>query len=185
MVTLADNRFMAATLPFLSLQEFESRFGDRKPYHEYWFGEASEKSAPTLLHGIVQAILGYLLLRRGYVAASEVRVKLSNLAQPIPDLIANPNALEANYPKEPFEIAIEILSPSDSLKQTIAKAAHYLDWKVQYVWIIDPEQRIAYQMSLGDPEPRVTAELTAGPRLAPIPVGELWAEVDSRLQKQP
>ncbi len=177
--------FMAATLPFLSLQEFENRFGDRKPYHEYWFGEAFEKSTPTLLHGIVQAILCYLLLRRGYVAASEVRLKLSNLAQPIPDLIANPTAFETTYPAEPFEIAIEIISPTDSLKQTIAKAGHYIDWKIQYVWIIDPEQRIAYQRSLEHPEPSVVAELTAGPRLAPIPVGELWAEVDSRLPKQP
>ena len=176
---------MAATLPFLSLQEFESRFGDRKPYHEYWFGEAFEKSMPTLLHGVVQAILCYLFLRRGYVPASEVRLKLSSLAQPIPDLIANPTAFETSYPVEPFEIAIEILSPTDSLKQTIAKAAHYLDWKVQFVWIIDPEQRIAYQMSLDHPEPSVAAELTAGPGLAPIPVCELWAEVDSRLPKQP
>jgi Uma2 family endonuclease len=111
-------------------------------------------------------------------------LKLSNLAQPIPDLIANPAAFGAIYPAEPFEIAVEILSPTDSLKQTIAKAAHYIDWKVQYVWIVDPEQRIGYQMSLDHPEPRVVAELTAGPQLAPIPGGELWAEVDSRLPKQ-
>lgn len=176
---------MAAALPFLSLQEFEARFGDRKPYHEYWFGEAFEKSMPTFLHSIVQAVLILLLDRRGYIAAPEPRLKLSSLAQPIPDLIADPSACQTTYPTEPFEIAIEILSPGDSLKQTIARAAHYLDWKIRHVWIMDPEQRVAYQMSLDCPEPRLASELTASPGLAPITVDELWSEVDSRLQKHP
>jgi Uma2 family endonuclease len=172
-----------AALPFLSLQEFETRFGDHKPYHEYWFGEAFEKSVPTFLHSIVQTALILLLARRSYVPAPEVRLKLSNLAQPIPDLIANPTPCQTTYPTEPFEIAVEILSPGDSLKQTIAKAAHYLDWKIRFVWIIDPEQRLAYQMSINHPEPIVITELSAGPALVGIPVNELWSEVDRMTAK--
>jgi hypothetical protein len=82
-----------------------------------------------VLHGIVQLILGFPWLSSSppwLRPASEVRLELSNLAQPILDLIANPTAFKTTYPTEPFEIPIEILSLTDSLKQTIAEAAHYI-----------------------------------------------------------
>jgi Uma2 family endonuclease len=172
---------MAAATSFLTLQDFEALYGDRKPYYEYWYGEAYPKSMPTYLHGILQAVLILLLVRRGYVPAAEVRLNLSELAHPIPDLIAHPTALKAPYPTAPFELAIEIMSPTDELNRTVNKAAHYLDWKIQHVWIIDPERRTAYQMSAVHPQPIVAAELTAGPGLAPIPLDELWREVDAML----
>jgi len=172
---------MAAATSFLTLQEFEARYGDRKPYHEYWFGEAYGKTMPTVLHSVVQFILNRLLVARGYFAAPEIRVKISHLAQPIPDLIADPVPVASPYPVAPFELAIEILSPADDLNLAVNKAAHYLDWKIQHVWIIDPERRTAYHMSADHPQPIVAAELTAGPGLAPIPLDELWREVDAML----
>jgi Uma2 family endonuclease len=166
---------------FLSLDQFELSYGDQKPYHEYWFGEARRKPAATVLHGTVRFILNRLLVSRGYFAAPEVRVNISHLAQPFPDLIAHPAPLTTPYPVAPFELAIEIMSPTDELSRAINKAAHYLDWKIQHVWIIDPERRTAYQMSVDHPQPVVAAELTAGPSLAPIPLDELWREVDAML----
>jgi Uma2 family endonuclease len=179
--TSGHNEVMAAATHFLSVREFEALYGDRKPYYEYWYGEVHQKSMPTYLHGILQAVLILLLVRRGYVPAAEVRLNLSELAHPIPDLIAHPTALKAAYPTAPFELAIEIMSPTDELSRTVNKAAHYLDWKIQHVWIIDPEARIAYQMSADHPQPIVAAVLTAGPGLAPIALDELWREVDAML----
>lgn len=38
---------MAALAGKLTLAEFEDRYGNRKPYYEYWFGEAVPKAMPT------------------------------------------------------------------------------------------------------------------------------------------
>jgi len=175
------NEVMAAATHFLSLREFEALYGDRKPYYEYWYGEAYQKSMPTILHSVVQFILNRLLVARGYFAVAEVGLRLSEFARPIPDVIANPVPPASPYPTEPFELAVEILSPADDLNLAVNKAAHYLDWKIQHVWIIDPERRTAYQMSVDHPQPIVATELTAGPGLAPIPLEELWREVDAML----
>lgn len=37
---------MPASVDKLTIAEFE-QYGDRKPYHEFWFGEAVAKSVPT------------------------------------------------------------------------------------------------------------------------------------------
>ena len=139
---------MAAAPDYLSLDQFERLYGREKPHYEYWFGEAIQKSMPTSLHGLVQAILCMFLLRRDWVAASEVRLKLSDVAQPVPDLVASASGLQFPYPEAPFNLCIEILSPADTLRDVFGKAAHYLDWKIGSVWIIDPERRRAYSMSL-------------------------------------
>jgi Uma2 family endonuclease len=171
----------AAATHFLSLKEFEARYGDRKPYYEYWYGEAYQKSMPTILHSVVQFILNRPLVARGYFAVAEVGLRLSELARPIPDVIANPVPPASPYPVAPFELAVEILSSADELTLAINEAAHYLDWKIQHVWIIDPDRGTAYQMSADHPQPIVAAELTAGPGLASIPLDELRREVDAML----
>jgi Uma2 family endonuclease len=146
---------MAAAPAFLSLTDFHAQYDGQKPAYEYWFGEAIQKSMPTGLHGTFQAILVYLFLRAGWKCASEVRLKLSRFAEPVPDLIANSGPIDSRYPTEPVALAIEILSPSDSLAAVVRKCAHYLDWRIGCAWIIDPERRIAYQMSIDRPEPAV------------------------------
>jgi Uma2 family endonuclease len=146
---------MAAAPAYLSLTDFHDRYDGQKPAYEYWFGEAIQKTSGTTLHGVTQAILGYLLLSAGWKCASEVRLKLSRFAEPVPDLIADPGPIESRYPTEPIALAIEILSPSDSLAAAVRKCAHYLDWGIGCAWIIDPERPVAYQMSIDHPEPAV------------------------------
>ena len=42
-------------------------------------------------------------------------------------------------------IAIEILSPEDTLRAMQAKASEYRLFGVEHIWIIDPEPRIVYR----------------------------------------
>jgi Uma2 family endonuclease len=169
---------------FLSLQQFNELYEGEKPYYEYWFGEAIQKPMATFLHGIVQMVLGMMLMTRGWKVASEVRLKLSAVAHPVPDLIADVDLADdpvaKSYPTKPFTLCIEILSPGDDLRRTFQKGAHYLDWGIRHVWIIDPMQRKAYSMSLERPEP---VELTlqdslVAPPGQPIPLAELFEQVD-------
>ena len=174
------------TVPeFLSLEQFESLHREEKPHYEYWFGSAEQKAMPTSLHGTLQWILAMLLARRGWKASTEVRLKLSSLAHPVPDVIADRKRIQIPYPTEPFDLCIEILSPGDELKKTLQKAAHYLDWGIGCVWIIDGERRKAYSMSLECPNPvelGISESLTAGsPAQVSLPLDELFGEVDKIL----
>lgn len=54
-----------STTDRLSVEEFRTRYAEEKPYHEYWFGEAVQKSAPTWLHGLLQLIVCEFLTRAG------------------------------------------------------------------------------------------------------------------------
>jgi Uma2 family endonuclease len=176
---------MAAAPVFLSLERFEQMYREEKPHFEYWFGEAIQKPMATSLHGIFQWILAMLLAQRGWKTATEVRLKISNLAHPVPDVIADRTRIQIPYPTERFDLCIEILSPGDDLKKSFHKAAHYLDWGIGSVWIIDPEQRKAYSMALECANPvelGISDALTAGPdHQISIPLHELFAEVDKIL----
>jgi Uma2 family endonuclease len=176
---------MAAAPGFLSLEQFERLYQDEKPHYEYWFGGVEQKAMPTSLHGVLQVVLAMLLMRRGWKTASEVRLKISSVAHPVPDVIADLKRIQTPYPTEPFDLCIEILSPSDDLKGTFQKAAHYLDWGIRCVWIIDGERRKAYSMSLEHPNPielGISDSLTAGTPAQPfLPLQELFDEVDKNL----
>lgn len=178
---------MAAAPLYLSLQQFEELYGNEKPYFEYWFGEAVQKAMPTLLHGMVQWIVAMLLARKGWTVSTEVRLKVSAVAHPVPDLVANRSPLVGPYPTLPFDLCLEILSPGDNLRSVFSKAAHYLDWGIGTVWVIDPERRAGYSMSLENPQPveiTVADHLSAGSgeSLIQIPLRDIFAEVDQNGQ---
>jgi len=41
----------------MTLAEFERQYGDVKPNHECWFGEAVSKASGTWSHGLLQKII--------------------------------------------------------------------------------------------------------------------------------
>ena len=183
-----DSRYstdLMAALNFLSLQEFEALYSNKKPHYEYWFGEAIQKTMPTGLHGLLNTVLVLLLFRKGWKPSSEVRLKLSAFAHPVPDLIADRERIDPLYPTEPFDLCVEILSPGDNLYHTRQKAVQYLDWGIQTVWIIDPDRRKAYLMSLRAPSPielSMTDYFTAGAdSQALFTLQEVFEELDKLL----
>jgi Uma2 family endonuclease len=173
-----------ATATRLSLEEFHRLYDGVKPNHEYWFGEAVPKPMATYLHGIFQGILLALLLRRGWRSATEVTLKISPDLELIPDVIATRRKVEGPYPTMPVEICIEILSPDDRLKEVIEKAKKYLDWGVEYIWIVNPVERTAWMVTREHPNGiwiHPDGKLTAG-QDTEISLTELFAEVDKVLQ---
>lgn len=182
---------MAAAHSFLTAERFEQLYSDdSKPYFEYWFGEAIQKSMPTLIHGVMQWVLAMLLAKRGWIASTEVRLKLSKVAYPVPDVVANHEPFpEDSYPTAAFDLCVEILSPGDDLRRLFNKCAHYLDWGIPTVWIIDPKKHNAYKMSIENAQPvpiGMSGCLVAGPENAEviIPLSELFAETDKHLGRK-
>src|ERR1700712_5449054 len=120
----------------LSLEEFHARYDGEKPYFEYWAGEAVQKTMPTRLHSLVQFVLVQLLFSLGFDAGQEVTVKLVADYQPVPDVIAAEGSLGRPYPVDPFEVAIEVLSPDDSFSRVIQKCKLYAKWGIRQIAVI-------------------------------------------------
>jgi Uma2 family endonuclease len=132
---------MAATAEKLTIADFERQYGDAKPYHEYWFGEAIPKAMPTWPHGLLQKIVMVALDQAGYKSASEVKLKISSDFEPVPDVIATAGRVERPYPTKPMEVVVEILSPEDSFQRVLRKCKLYSAWGIPLVVVLDPEGR--------------------------------------------
>jgi Uma2 family endonuclease len=174
---------MAAQLLPLSLQEFHKRYDGAKPAYEYWYGEAVQKSMPTGLHGLVQFVIMTLLKNAGWNPASEVRLKVSPDAEPVPDVIAVRGKVKAHFPTAAPELCIEIMSPGDTLSRAFEKAKRYILWGSECVWIIDPEKRSAWSLPQGAAEPAgiaSTGTLRIGETEISLP--SLFDEVDANVE---
>lgn len=132
---------MAAVTEKLTRGEFERQYADRKPYREFWFGEAVAKAMPTWIHGILQGILVQLFKELGYRSGSEVKLKIGADFEPIPDVIATSGEIELPYPTAPVDVVVEILSPEDSFQRVLRKCRLYAEWGVSDVIVLDPEGR--------------------------------------------
>jgi Uma2 family endonuclease len=163
----------------LSLEEFHSRYGEEKPYFEYWDGEAVQKSMPTRLHGLIEEILVRLLGVLGFDSGSEITIKLDPAYEPIPDVIAAEEQLGDPYPTEPFEVVIEILSPQDPFSRVLRKCRLYEKWGIRQVIVVDPQERLVWSFENGTAHETGTIA-RRGEQV--IRAEQLWAEVDRRLR---
>lgn len=98
------------------------------------------------------------------VRLSEGRFLAPDVAVQSKDHIQDP------YPTDPIHLCIEILSPEDCFSTVVAKAEEYHVWGVPTVWIIDPDQRTAWECGRGRPMHEIPAggSLTAGPISIPL-----------------
>ncbi len=174
---------MAAQPDALTLEEFHNLYDGEKPAYEYWYGQAIQKSAPTALHGIVQAILVMLLEQAGWNTASEVRLKIIREVEPVPDLIAVRGKFKGRYPTAAPELCVEIMSSDDTLAKTREKAKRYIGWGSQHVWIIDPEKRTAWDLSAEAPALSwIPPEGSLRIAETAIELSAIFAEVDKKLE---
>ena len=82
------------------------------------------------------------------------------------------------YVTAPPLIAIEILSPEDTLRAMQTKAAEYRLFGVEHIWIIDPEPRIAYRYAESALEEVLSGELTVPGTPIRVVLSEMFAELD-------
>ncbi len=150
-----------------------------KPACDYIDGVLRQKPMPTWKHGVIQTQLGSAINgSRTHRAASELAVRLRQGKYLVPDVAvqAKPE-IQDPYPSEPIALCIEVLSPEDRFSEALAKCDDYLAWGVPMTWIVDPEERRAWQYSGRTPrEIPATGSLTAGD-LA-VPLSELFSVLD-------
>jgi len=146
------------------------------PDKEFRDGELEDRALPDLLHSNLQAFfIGFFLaLRRTkkLFPKPELRVKLREGLYYIPDVaVFHGNDPVELVPSHPPLIAIEILSPDDSMTAVRGKLEDYRNWGVQHVWLIDPHSQRLYTCDGGL---REVAELTIPELSITVPNAELF-----------
>ncbi len=136
---------MATATRSLTLEEFRCRYENEKPYYEYWFGEAVQKSVPTTAHGFLQQVLCMLLTMAGYRSAPEIELRIDPDWQPKPDVIASVSPIDVPYPTEPVDIVAEVLSPDDSMMRVFEKCRQYQWIGIRQTFVLDPVGKVAWE----------------------------------------
>lgn len=123
---------------------------------EFLDGEVVERNMGELPHSQVQGKLFYLLMqlaeKLGIQVHLEIRIQIHLRRFRVADLAAwRAGNIGTGIPTVPPFLAIEILSPEDRMVRMQPKIQEYLSIGVEYVWLIDPQERQALVYSQQNP----------------------------------
>jgi Uma2 family endonuclease len=153
------------------------------PDREFVDGRIEERNFGEKEHSLIQRYLTFLfMLKRaewGGEVFPELRTQVAATNFRVPDvLVVRAGESFDRYLKQPPLIAIEILSPEDSLRSMHEKFAQYLRFGIQNIWVIDPEPRNAYRYTAIGLEEVQTGELIVPESPIRVVLSELFAELD-------
>jgi Uma2 family endonuclease len=121
-----------------------------EPDCEYDEGAVVERNLGEIEHSFLQGVLTTIFNVNtedwGVYALPEQRVQIGPRRFLVPDVCAV--AVSAPWQKiltAPPLIAIEVLSPEDTLRKAEKKAGEYARFGAGHVWVIDPAARAAYR----------------------------------------
>ncbi len=153
------------------------------PDREFVDGRIEERNLGEKEHSIIQRYLTVLFAIRRAEWGVEVfpglrtQTKATNFR--VPDvLVVRAGEKFERYVTQPPLIAIEILSPEDTMTAMRAKAAEYMQFGVENIWIIDPEARITFRYLNSRIEEVNTGELVVGGTPIRVVLSEMFAELD-------
>jgi Uma2 family endonuclease len=145
----------------MSLEEFLA-LPEEKPYLEYDDGVVKQKMAPQGDHGGIQIDFGGLLnqlgrARRHGRAFTETRFVTPDWA-PVPDIsYYRIGRIQPESPDSygdfqvPPDIAVEIVSPAQSVSEQLKKCLRYAELGVTISLVIDPSDRTIYAIRPDQP----------------------------------
>src|ERR1700684_3756153 len=114
---------------------------------EYLDGEIAERNMGEIPHSDLQGTLYRLLWRfratLGIRVVTEIRIQINRRRFRVADLAVwrNDN-IGTGIPTVPPFLVIEILSPEDRMVGMVPKSQEYLSIGVEWVWLIDPQERV-------------------------------------------
>ncbi len=153
------------------------------PDRELVDGRIEERNLGEKDHSIIQRFLTYLfMLKRaewGVEVFPELRTQTKARNFLVPDvLVVRAGERFERYVTQPPMIAVEILSPEDSLGAMEKKAAEYRLFGAANIWIIDTNPRIAYRYTSAGLEEVRTGELTVPETPIRVVLSEMFAELE-------
>jgi Uma2 family endonuclease len=125
-----------------------------EPDCDYVDGQLEERNLGERDHAWLQTLVaGYFLARRkqwDVMPLVELRVQVKPKRYRVPDVcVVLGHTDEQILTKPPF-ICIEVLSPDDRMSRVKKRLQDFLDMGVPYVWILDPQTKSAYAMTVAD-----------------------------------
>ncbi|MBY0526860.1 MAG: Uma2 family endonuclease [Gemmataceae bacterium] len=161
--------------------EWANRQENRDKPCELERGEIVEMSRAGKLHGLICAnvarILGNFTVqrRRGYVCSNDTGV----VVERDPDTVRGPDILlfedaerfeqvDQEYGEAPPLLAVEVLSPNDTVGKVMRRVREQLHFGTKIVWVVDPEARnvTVHQAGKETLVVEATEELTGGDALS-------------------
>jgi Uma2 family endonuclease len=167
--------------PLISVEEYLST--GYHPDCEYNEGVLEERNLGEFEHSFLQINLGTIFTNHiedwGVFALTEQRVQINPRRFVVPDV----TVLRMGTPREPILtrpplIAIEIMSPGDSLREVAKKAKEYRSFGVENIWVIDPGKRVAYSETGSGFIQVPSGELTVAGTPILVSIAELFAKLD-------
>lgn len=168
----------------ISLEQYHERYSNEHGF-EYWFGEVVRKPVPTWLHSILQALLAELFTKMGYVAGSELDLRINRDWEPRPDVAATLQPITEPYPTKPMEIVAEVLSPDDTIPKIKEKCSLYSDIGIAQIFVFDPEHQRAWEWNHEQSDLERISGQIALRNGALIMLQDIWSELDRRLKTRP
>src|SRR5580658_9941103 len=131
---------------------------------EYLDGEVVERNWGDFPHASVHGNLGGLLseFRKtlGIRVLMSIRLRINPQRYRVADLaVWRDDNIGTRIPTVAPFLAVEILSPEDRMVRMLPKIQEYLSIGVEYVWVIDPEEKAALLYSRKHPEGAVATTL--------------------------
>jgi Uma2 family endonuclease len=166
----------------MSLEEYLHTQFDG-PDREYVDGQVVERNMGELPHARLQGRLTHLLSRLAETLAlqvlPEIRIQVSPTRFRVADIaVWRAGRIGERIPTIPPFLVVEILSAEDRLVRLQPKIREYLAYGVEWVWVIDPDERRAMSYSPADPGGALVDELrTQNPDLH-IPLADLLSALD-------
>lgn len=123
---------------------------------EYLDGEVVERNMGELPHANVQGKLLYLLMQAasslGIQVFPEIQIQIHPRRYRVADIaVWRAGNIGERIPTVPPFLAVEILSPEDRMVRMQAKIQDYLSIGVEWIWLIDPQEKQALVYSQKNP----------------------------------
>ena len=166
---------------FVSVEEYLST--GYEPDCEYDDGVVVERNLGEFEHSLLQILLGTILTNNmdswGVYGLTEQRVQIAPRKFRVPDVCV----LRLGDPTDdilirPPLIAIEILSPEDTIRRAAKKAAEYIEFGVEHVWVIDPHARVGYRGTASGLERVSGGEFSVPGTPITVRIAELFEKLD-------
>ena len=150
---------------------------------EYIDGVLEERTGGEFDRSFLLALLLGLFFNNrkewGVYPLPEMRVQTQKTHYRIPDvsILREGTRREPIFTRPPFMV-IEVQSPDQPMRRTAAKAAEYLAFGIEHVWIVDPYARVGYRGTPQGVELVRTGELSIPGSPIRIVLEDLFSELD-------
>lgn len=150
---------------------------------EYVDGEVIERNMGELPHARLQARLIQLLMplaeKLRLQVLPEIRIQVAPTRFRVADIaVWRAGPIGQRIPTIPPFLVIEILSQEDRLVRLQPKIQEYLAHGVEWVWVIDPDERRAMSYSPADPGGALVDELRTHNPPVMIPLADLLSVLE-------